>query len=291
MPWSRKWQPTPSFLPGESCEQKNLSGYSPWSRPKSQMWLNYWAHTHIQPDQVINHSLWTGCPCPSPGCTGAYESCPFSSSKGGMCGSGLLLTSPCLMFKRVPRCDWPGLPHPGQALTYWDLSLNLGCTTLQAWLWNVVLPGFPFQDPWPYTGSWQPLKNPVLFGLSHCSHGQWLCRLLTMAQPLPSPQWTGRPLLPTYWAGCIGQDLQLPNRAWQALATPFACLASPYPCSPGQVLSHFRWWPGLILVETCQLVPNILSSDIIYPVGVLCSLSDFISGGRWVAHDDCDKWY
>ena len=29
--WSRKWQPTPVFLPGESHGQRNLVGYSPWS--------------------------------------------------------------------------------------------------------------------------------------------------------------------------------------------------------------------------------------------------------------------
>ena len=38
MPWRRKWQPTPVFLPGESHGQKslvgqrNLAGYSPWGR-------------------------------------------------------------------------------------------------------------------------------------------------------------------------------------------------------------------------------------------------------------------
>ena len=29
-PWSRKWQPTPVLLPGESYGQKILVGYSPW---------------------------------------------------------------------------------------------------------------------------------------------------------------------------------------------------------------------------------------------------------------------
>ena len=28
--WSRKWQPTPIFLPGESHGQRSLVGYSPW---------------------------------------------------------------------------------------------------------------------------------------------------------------------------------------------------------------------------------------------------------------------
>ena len=29
IPWSRKWQPTPVFLPGESHEQRNLADYGP----------------------------------------------------------------------------------------------------------------------------------------------------------------------------------------------------------------------------------------------------------------------
>ena len=32
MPWRRKWQPTPVFLPGESHGQRSLGGYSPWGR-------------------------------------------------------------------------------------------------------------------------------------------------------------------------------------------------------------------------------------------------------------------
>ena len=30
IPWKRKWQPTPVFLPGKSYGQKSLVGYSPW---------------------------------------------------------------------------------------------------------------------------------------------------------------------------------------------------------------------------------------------------------------------
>ena len=30
LPWSRKWQPTPVFLPGGSHGQRSLAGYSPW---------------------------------------------------------------------------------------------------------------------------------------------------------------------------------------------------------------------------------------------------------------------
>ena len=30
IPWRRKWQPTPGFLPGKSHGQRTLVGYSPW---------------------------------------------------------------------------------------------------------------------------------------------------------------------------------------------------------------------------------------------------------------------
>ena len=33
--WSRKWQPTPVFIPGEFHGQRSLAGYSPWGRKES----------------------------------------------------------------------------------------------------------------------------------------------------------------------------------------------------------------------------------------------------------------
>ena len=40
--WSRKWQPTPGFLPGKFHRQRSLVGYSPWGRKESDVteWLN-----------------------------------------------------------------------------------------------------------------------------------------------------------------------------------------------------------------------------------------------------------
>ena len=32
IPWRRKWQPTPVFLPGKSHGQRSLADYSPWDR-------------------------------------------------------------------------------------------------------------------------------------------------------------------------------------------------------------------------------------------------------------------
>ena len=35
VPWRRKWQPTPVFLPGKFHGQKSLVGYSPWGHKES----------------------------------------------------------------------------------------------------------------------------------------------------------------------------------------------------------------------------------------------------------------
>ena len=35
IPWRRKWQPTPVFLPGKSQGQRSLEGYSPWGHKGS----------------------------------------------------------------------------------------------------------------------------------------------------------------------------------------------------------------------------------------------------------------
>ena len=33
--WSKKWEPTSVFLPGESHGQRSLAGYSPWGHKES----------------------------------------------------------------------------------------------------------------------------------------------------------------------------------------------------------------------------------------------------------------
>ena len=47
MPWSRKWQPTPVFLPGKFHGQRNLAGYRPWGRKESDMTEQLGTHTQI----------------------------------------------------------------------------------------------------------------------------------------------------------------------------------------------------------------------------------------------------
>ena len=37
IPWSKKWQPTPVFLPGKFQGQRRLAGCSPWGRKELGM--------------------------------------------------------------------------------------------------------------------------------------------------------------------------------------------------------------------------------------------------------------
>ena len=46
IPWRRAWQPTPVFLPGESCGQRSLAGYSPWIT--KELDTTEHMHTHFQ---------------------------------------------------------------------------------------------------------------------------------------------------------------------------------------------------------------------------------------------------
>ena len=45
IPWRRKWQPTPVFLPGEFHGQRSLVNYSPWGRKESDT-TERLTHTH-----------------------------------------------------------------------------------------------------------------------------------------------------------------------------------------------------------------------------------------------------
>ena len=45
IPWRRKWQPTPVFLPGESNGWRSLVGYNPWGHKESDR--TEWLHFHF----------------------------------------------------------------------------------------------------------------------------------------------------------------------------------------------------------------------------------------------------
>ena len=62
MPWRRKWQPTPVFLPGESHGQRSLVDYSPWDRKRIG---HDWATKQQQQQGERNLHSWKGYLWPS----------------------------------------------------------------------------------------------------------------------------------------------------------------------------------------------------------------------------------
>ena len=48
IPWSRKWQPTPEFLPGKFHGQRSLVGCSPWGCKESYTTDRLSTHTEIK---------------------------------------------------------------------------------------------------------------------------------------------------------------------------------------------------------------------------------------------------
>ena len=52
IPWRRKWQPIPVFLPGKSHGQRSLVGYSLWGH---RVTCN-WTYTHSVKDRKFNKS-------------------------------------------------------------------------------------------------------------------------------------------------------------------------------------------------------------------------------------------
>ena len=57
IPWRRKRQPTPVFLPGKSHRQRGLAGYSPWSHKESDVTECTHTHTHTHINTHI-HSIY-----------------------------------------------------------------------------------------------------------------------------------------------------------------------------------------------------------------------------------------
>ena len=80
IPWKRKWQPTPIFLPGKFHEQSSLAGYSP---------LSQWCHL------IISFSVipFSSCPQSFPA-SGSFPMSQLFASDGqsiGVSASALVL--------------------------------------------------------------------------------------------------------------------------------------------------------------------------------------------------------
>ena len=55
IPWRRKWQPTPVFLPEKSHGQRSLAGYSPWGLKESDMTERLSLHFTLSFYWLVHH--------------------------------------------------------------------------------------------------------------------------------------------------------------------------------------------------------------------------------------------
>ena len=56
IPWRRKWQPTPVFLPGEPQGQRSLAGYSPWGCKVGHNWVTEYSRNTVNYEEILRES-------------------------------------------------------------------------------------------------------------------------------------------------------------------------------------------------------------------------------------------
>ena len=54
IPWSRKWQSTPVFLPGRFCGQRSLAGYTPWGCRVRYDWARMQRFSELSKNDIID---------------------------------------------------------------------------------------------------------------------------------------------------------------------------------------------------------------------------------------------
>ena len=57
IPWRRKWQPTPVFLPGQFHGQRSPVGHSPWGPKESDMTEQLSTHKKLDTRNFLSHSF------------------------------------------------------------------------------------------------------------------------------------------------------------------------------------------------------------------------------------------
>ena len=138
IPWRRKWQPTPVFLPGESHGQSSLVGCSPWGRKESDTTERLHFHFHVITvsqfsPSVVPQSCPTlcgpvDCSMASLSITNSWSLLKLMSVESVMPSNHLILCRPLLlppsMFPSIMvfsneaalRIRWP---------EYWSFSFNI----------------------------------------------------------------------------------------------------------------------------------------------------------------------
>ena len=162
IPWRRKWQPPPVFLPGKSHRERSLVGCGPWGRKESDTTEH--AHTSFS----LKITSYTRATCTQEACTWAAD--PGCSAVGCHCQS-LTLPAPC------PHCSIivTTVQYLSSALhknfTETDFDFKVGAPKIRHYLCNnhrkpkTRLPVFIFV--------FVLLKTAVLFCSQVCRSGIW----------------------------------------------------------------------------------------------------------------------
>ena len=123
IPWKRKQQPTPEFLPEKSYGQRSLAGYSPWGH-KSQTQLSNWTklnwceagtlHSSGRRSRFLVHTWFAGC------CLWLLEKAMAPHS--------------CTLAWKIPWTEGPGrLQSMGSLRVRSDWATSLSLFTFMHW--------------------------------------------------------------------------------------------------------------------------------------------------------------
>ena len=126
IPWRRKWQPTPAFLPGKFHGQRSLAGYSPWGWKESDTTEHTCIHLYLYP-HICNILLCTFFPYPLHKAPVIFEDLPqimLPLQPFLILSVRVKLTPPVLRWD-LPRSFFP-IPHP--KLMHCFLLTILFCT-------------------------------------------------------------------------------------------------------------------------------------------------------------------
>ena len=121
--WSRKWQPTPVFLPGRFHEQRSPAGYSPLGQ-KSQTRLSNWAL-----DCTVKHNiegLFLYITCNENISLLPIYSHPFLEATGPVFSNTRSVKGNDLMLRWVQCCYFAANPYAGSICftTYLEKNPN-----------------------------------------------------------------------------------------------------------------------------------------------------------------------
>ena len=190
IPWRRKWQPTPVFLPGKSHGQRSLAGYSSWSHRRvghdlvtkpqryneGQIWMSI--KNHVGTSLVVQ---WLTLQVPNAGGPGFI---PHQGTRAHMLQLQPAATAAKSLQSCPTLCDPidgspPGSPVPGilQARTLEWVAISFS----NAWKWKVK--GKSLSRVWllatPWTAAFQA---PPSMGFSRQEYWSGV--------PSPSPNYS-----------------------------------------------------------------------------------------------------